>query len=139
MRKKFYADGIKFECQMSGRCCRSRHADGYVYLSLKDRRRIASHLGISTIKFTRRYTTKTRNQFHFKVLRPQCAFLKDNQCSIYEARPLQCRTWPFWPENMKRKVWMRSITRSCPGVGKGRLYSASEIDEIVKLQKKEGG
>eukprot|EP00961_Rhodomonas_salina_P046921 629705-Rhodomonas_salina.2 len=21
-------------------------------------------------------------------------------CSLYEARPKQCRTWPFWPENL---------------------------------------
>ena len=24
-------------------------------------------------------------------------------CSIYRARPAQCRTWPFWPENLLSK------------------------------------
>jgi len=26
-----------------------------------------------------------------------CVFLENNQCSIYNARPVQCRTYPFWP------------------------------------------
>ncbi|MFQ5682586.1 MAG: YkgJ family cysteine cluster protein [Candidatus Binatia bacterium] len=103
-------------------------------MSLKDRQRIASNLGISTMQFTRRYAVQTRKKFHLKQLRPQCPFLKDNQCSIYEARPIQCRTWPFWPENMKKKVWQRSIKRSCAGVGKGRLYSVLEIGNIMKTQ-----
>jgi hypothetical protein len=112
--------------------------DGYVYLNLKDRRRIASHLGLSTAQFTRRHTANTRNKFHLKELRPQCPFLRDNQCSIYEARPLQCRAWPFWPENVKKRVWRRRINRSCPGVGKGRLFSAAEIDKILAVQKNPG-
>ena len=35
-----------------------------------------------------------------------CVFLKEDPergrktCSIYPVRPLQCRTWPFWPENL---------------------------------------
>ena len=29
---------------------------------------------------------------------------------------MQCRTWPFWPENMSSKAWT-SIAAFCPGVG----------------------
>ena len=24
-------------------------------------------------------------------------------CTVYPVRPLQCRTWPFWPENLSSK------------------------------------
>lgn len=32
-----------------------------------------------------------------------CVFLEPDgkQCSIYEARPVQCRTYPFWPTIME--------------------------------------
>ena len=37
-----------------------------------------------------------------------CIFLSaDNKCSIYEVRPLQCSTYPYWPRIMKSpEAWM---------------------------------
>ncbi len=131
-RKRFYENGIRFECQGSGRCCRARGDYGYVYLTLEDRRAIAKFLGISTLKFTKGYTEKTDGEYHLKGADKDCLFLKDNICSIYEARPWQCRAWPFWPENMKRDVWEKEVAAYCPGIGKGRLYSAEEIDAIIE-------
>lgn len=64
-----------------------------------------------------------------------CIFLEGgNRCGTYEARPEQCRTWPFWPENMKAKTWRREIETYCPGVGKGRLHTREEIETILKEQ-----
>lgn len=60
-------------------------------------------------------------------------FLEGKQCSVYEARPTQCRTWPFWPENMDAKTWDEDVVSYCPGVGKGKLYSQSEIKKLMDL------
>ena len=49
-----------------------------------------------------------------------CIFLKENRCTVYKSRPIQCRTWPFWPENMNTKTWNNDIAKNCPGVGKGK-------------------
>jgi len=52
-----------------------------------------------------------------------CRFLDPvtkKRCLVYEARPAQCRTWPFWPENMNARAWDREVVAFCPGVGKGR-------------------
>ncbi|MFZ4403918.1 MAG: YkgJ family cysteine cluster protein, partial [Pseudobdellovibrionaceae bacterium] len=65
---------------------------------------------------------------------PDCLFLKDKKCSIYEARPTQCRTWPFWPEVMPAKAWKKDVVSFCPGVGKGKLWSPEEIKSILQLQ-----
>ena len=65
---------------------------------------------------------------------PDCVFLKDNKCSVYEGRPTQCRTWPFWPEVMKPKAWRRDVVEFCPGANKGRLYSAKEIEKTLSEQ-----
>lgn len=69
-------------------------------------------------------------QFLDRTTEPGKAF-----CSIYEARPLQCRTWPFWPEVVRsRAAWerMRKDT-PCPGMNSGPLIT---VDEIVSRLKK---
>ncbi len=124
---------IRFECQGSGKCCVSHDGHGYVYFSLKDRRRIAEHLGIPTRTFTKDYCTKEGAFYHLKNLHGPCHFLKGKKCSVYEARPTQCRTWPFWPENMDAKKWKTEIAAFCPGVGKGPVIPAKEIKKNLKM------
>jgi Fe-S-cluster containining protein len=42
-----------------------------------------------------------------------CVFLKDKLCQIYEARPSQCSTYPFWPTIMKSPTsWNREVRLS---------------------------
>ncbi|MCB0415941.1 MAG: YkgJ family cysteine cluster protein [Bdellovibrionales bacterium] len=137
MKKKWYDNGIKFQCQGSGKCCTSHGEYGYVYLTLKDRRRMAKLLNISTSAFTKKYCEKERSSFYLKEkknsdgsINPDCLFLENKKCSVYEARPTQCRTWPFWPDTLNAKTWSKEVLNFCPGVNKGRLYSKKEIEEI---------
>ncbi len=126
-------EGLRFQCQGSGKCCVSRGGYGFVYFSLKDRRRMALHLGISTRTFTRQYCAKTEGFFHLKSLDGPCVFLEGKQCAAYEARPTQCRTWPFWAENMKAKAWAKEVAAFCPGVGKGPVVSPEDIARQIKM------
>lgn len=129
-------EGLKFECQGSGKCCISRDEWGYVYLTLEDRRRLARHLKITTSTFTRMYCEVTDGIWHLKENQsnPECLFLKNNRCSVYDGRPTQCRTWPFWPEVMNAKAWKSQVANFCPGAGRGRLHSPREILGTVKEQ-----
>lgn len=131
MAKPFWSEGVRFECQGSGKCCTSRGAYGYVYLTIEDRRRMAKRVGLTTSAFTRTYCKKTNGWFHLKHPEKNCRFLDGKRCTVYEARPNQCRTWPFWPENMSARVWTTEIKTFCPGVGKGRLFSEAEIKAIL--------
>lgn len=131
-RKAFWEKGIRFECQGSGKCCTSRGSHGYVYVTLKDRQRFAAYFGISTVDFTRKYCQKTNGFFHLRDSVDDCVYLKGTQCSVYEARPTQCRTWPFWPENMSSRAWKKEVVDFCPGVGKGRVYDGDEIRQLLK-------
>ena len=69
-----------------------------------------------------------------------CVFLdrtaEKATCSLYEARPSQCRTWPFWSENLQSKdAWHRAKDETpCPGMGKGNLIPANEI-RIIRDKK----
>jgi Fe-S-cluster containining protein len=133
-KKAWWSQGVQFECQGSGKCCVSRGEYGYVYLSLKDRKRLAQHLGIPTRKFTQTYCSSNDGWIFLKNPQLPCGFLKANQCTVYEGRPTQCRTWPFWPENMSVRNWAKEVASYCPGVGKGRVYSAEEIEKILKIE-----
>ena len=123
----WWEEGIRFECQGSGKCCVSRGHTGYVYLTLEDRRRFAKYFGIPTASFTRRYCQTTDGHIHLKDTAGPCQFLEGTRCGVYEARPTQCRTWPFWPENMSPRAWDRNVATFCPGVGKGKRWSAEQI------------
>lgn len=129
--KRFYREGIRFECQGEGNCCVSRGDYGHVYLSFGDRKRLAAHFGMSTTGFTAAYTRKVDGLTELRYHGKDCPFLQDNRCQVYEARPWQCRTWPFWPENMNSAVWEKEVASWCPGAGKGRLYTAEEIAAIL--------
>lgn len=129
--RPFWRDGIRFECQETGRCCTSRGAYGYIYLTLEDRRRLGRHLGLATAAFTRRHCETTEGWIHLRNPDRDCPFLDGTRCSVYAARPAQCRTFPFWPENMKPRVWREEIVSFCPGVGKGRLYRREEIEALL--------
>lgn len=89
---------------------------------------------MKTQQFTRDYCEKTAGYYHLKddPGSKDCIFLKDKRCTVYEGRPTQCRTWPFWPENMKARKW-DDIASFCPGVGKGSVVPAEEIQKQIDL------
>lgn len=131
----WWEKGIRFQCQGSGQCCVSRGEYGFVYMTKMDRQRMASVLNMTTTAFTRKYCAKTDGVFHLKDGKgPECLFLVNNRCSVYEGRPEQCRTWPFWSEVMNAKAWKKEVANYCPGVNKGRLISAKEIRTQMERQ-----
>ncbi len=136
-QRPWWADGVRFECQQSGRCCVSRGQYGFVYLTRADRRRLAAHLGMSVRELLKTWCVREEGPVRLKDAPDQarCIFLDGVRCGVYEGRPTQCRTWPFWPEVMKAKAWAAEVAAFCPGVGKGPLIPADEIAARLKLQK----
>jgi Fe-S-cluster containining protein len=138
VKPAWWSAGIRFECTGSGRCCVSRGEYGFVYLTREDRRRLANHLGLAPAEFRRRFCGKTEGLWHLADLpaASACRFLDGTRCTVYEARPTQCRTWPFWPENMDAKKWDADVAAFCPGVGRGRLWTEAEIRAVVEQQQR---
>lgn len=113
----------------------SRGGYGYVYLTKEDRRNMAKALGISVSAFTRKYCDTEDGIWKLKFdKQDDCVFLKNKRCTVYAGRPTQCRTWPFWPEVMNARTWGGEVASFCPGVGKGKVWSASEVEEQLKQQ-----
>jgi uncharacterized protein len=128
---------IHFSCQGSGNCCVSRGSYGYVYLSKKDIKELSEFTELKVNDFISLYCEQTDGFTHFKEkkINGDCQFLVNKKCSIYKARPTQCRTWPFWEENMNSKVWNNEISNFCPGIGKGNKVDIRDIKKNIKLDK----
>ena len=138
MKPAWWSAGIQFECTGSGKCCVSRGEYGFVYLTREDRHRLADHLGVAPAAFRRAYCAKTEGHWHLADApgATACRFLDGTRCTVYEARPTQCRTWPFWPENMDARKWDSEVAAFCPGVGRGRLWTEAEIRAVVDRQQR---
>lgn len=54
----------------------------------------------------------------------------DNGCTIYEGRPSQCRTYPFWAWIVKDKETWDDVAKECPGMraANGRHWTFEEIE-----------
>ncbi len=130
--------GVRFECQGSGQCCVSRGEYGYVFLTIEDRQRLAKKLRLRTTEFTKKFCQKFKGAYHLteKPGVTECMFLNGNRCTVYSARPSQCRTWPFWPDVLSAKTWKKEVASYCPGVGKGPLIEAKVIRQKMAEQQR---
>ncbi len=131
----FYRDGLNFECQRCMYCCSSE--PGYVFLSKHDLERLSSYLALDIDSFIDIYCRLVDYGTHYLVSLTEkknydCEFLSSSGCTVYWARPGQCRTYPFWKSVMEnRKTWDMESS-FCPGINKGRKISKEEIDECLK-------
>lgn len=131
--EKWYEGGLRFECTQCGNCCKNHGDYEYVYLTEVELEAIPAHLGLTRKQFTDRYCTKEPGSWwSLRMDEPACPFLEaGNRCGIYEVRPKQCKTWPFWEENLKEEVWKGPVKECCPGLDQGPLTSAREVERIA--------
>lgn len=125
----WYVEGLRFSCTACGKCCLN-HGEGYQYVfsTRAERRRIAKRLGLSQRGFESEYCHPVMGSLSFASTGEACIFLEDGRCSIYEVRPNQCRTFPFWPEVLvDRDTWDRDVASFCPGVGSGEFFDINAI------------
>ena len=130
----FQTEDLKFECTRCGRCCTGKGS--YVFITNKESDDIRQHLGLSKSWFKRKYL---EYQHGGDLVLTQhdngdCIFLdKENGCQIYQARPLQCHTYPFWPEIMASKKAWQSEKAGCEGINRGSIVSVHKILDSLAL------
>jgi Fe-S-cluster containining protein len=94
-------------------------------------RRMAGHLGMSVEEFRRRYVRREGMQLSLRERANGDCVLWCDGCTVYDRRPGQCRTFPFWTDGLRSEHTFRLVVRDCPGVGAGRHYTLEEIEEIA--------
>ena len=95
--------------------------------------RLERSLDLDPRAFKTRYLTQDEDGAPVLQLKANgdCIFWEDG-CSVYPARPRQCRTFPFWPETLESPEAWKELRTFCHGVDEGRLYALSEIKSTLK-------
>ena len=127
--------GLSFSCTMCGNCCTG--PEGYVLVSDDEAKALAARFNLPLSDFLARYTHKTSHGRSLtERLTPagyDCVFLDREKspgravCGVYEDRPAQCRTWPFWESNLTSKTAWERAKRTCPGIDKGKTYTVQQV------------
>jgi len=135
--KKWYAEGLRFECTQCGNCCSGD--PGYVWATKEEIKGIAQFLGRSDEWLDKAQLRRVGLRYSLtEKPNGDCIFLKrDNgktYCGIYSVRPLQCRTWPFWNHLLQNRESWDKASEKCPGMNQGRPYDFIQI-ETIRTQK----
>ena len=132
----WYKDGLKFTCTGCGDCCTG--SPGYVWVNNEEVVQIAELIEMPVEKFEDEYTRKVGIRRTLKELsNGDCVFFdnKKRTCTIYSARPRQCRTWPFWESNLKTPEDWERTCEECPGSGTGKRHQLVQIEEQRAVMK----
>ena len=135
----FYAKGLRFQCTNCSNCC--RHDPGYVFLNEEDRQALMSITKLSRRDFISTYC-RIVDIHGFKrvslIEKPNydCIFWADGGCTVYQARPVQCRSYPFWSPFLESREDWDQLEASCPGVNQGRLHSRKKIEQWLDMRGK---
>jgi Fe-S-cluster containining protein len=111
-----------FRCKRSGRCCQVR--GGVAWVDPAEQQAIAAHMSMPIETFHAKHTrelTDPRTGELRSALRDRedgaCELLEaGNQCSVYEARPKQCRDFPFWDSVADDPASFERARDICPGI-----------------------
>lgn len=115
-KSEWYEKGLRFKCTECGKCCTG--APGYVWVNETEMQAMADFLRISLKDIMRLYIRRVGQRYSLveSKITYDCVFLKDNKCQVYGARPTQCRTYPWWPNNLHSQEAWEETARACEGI-----------------------
>jgi len=133
MTAPWYKHGLRFTCTQCGHCCTGE--PGFVWVNDDDLAAIAEYLDEPLAEVRAMYTKLAARGLSLREKSSGDCVFYDRQagCTIYEVRPPQCRTWPFWESNVASpESWERTCA-VCPGSGQGELIPEEEITRRLKV------
>jgi Fe-S-cluster containining protein len=124
----WFKDGLRFQCTQCGNCCTG--APGYVWVNKAEIEALAAKLAISAALFEEKYVRQIgMRKSLIEYPNGDCVFFDGQRrtCTVYDARPRQCRSWPFWDSNVRTPEAWEHTCQVCPGSGNGNLVTVEEI------------
>lgn len=130
----WYKEGLRFKCTECGKCCTG--TSGFVWITEDEMMGMAQALKMSLSSFKKQYTRQRDNRYALTERKNganyDCIFLEGKKCSLYMARPKQCRTFPWWRENLNSKECWEQAAEECEGINDAApVVSFEEIEHQV--------
>jgi Fe-S-cluster containining protein len=133
-RSPWYKDGLSFTCTQCGNCCTG--APGVVWVTDEELAEMAAVRGEPIEKLRREHTRVIDGRVSLtERANGDCTFFEaqTRHCTVYNARPAQCRTWPFWNSNLESRETWKETQEGCPGAGHGTFFPLEEIERLARV------
>jgi uncharacterized protein len=112
-----------------------------VWVTEEEIARMADFLKLSLDEFGKLYLRRIGNRYALRELPRKnwdCVFLEGKQCKLYSVRPKQCRTFPWWRENLESPEKWAEAARQCEGIREDApLVPVEEIERQVAIKEKD--
>jgi len=120
---------FSFDCHRCGHCCRVGH--GQVWVTEQDVAAMATQLELPIDAFVLRFVRRVDGRLSIREESDgSCALLDGgNHCVVYEQRPDQCRTFPYWPQLMVEGNALEQAAGYCLGIQ--RYPSIHLVKEVL--------
>lgn len=131
----WYKKGLGFSCTECGQCCTG--SPGYVWVTEEEIAQMADYLKLKINDFTKYHVRRIDGKLALVEMAKtyDCIFLKNNKCTIYSVRPKQCRTFPWWPQNLKSEKDWEEAALYCEGIRKdAEIVPLSTIEKQLLIQ-----
>ena len=130
-KKWWEKEPLRFECQSDCfKCCAK---PGIVYFDQAAIKSAARITKISPERFKKDFLKLYNDQWIHEVEDGNpCAFLTNEGCSIHFGKPIQCRSYPFWNENMTSKSMWKLVGSFCPGIDSGPHIAVATIRNFLE-------
>jgi Fe-S-cluster containining protein len=130
-----YPAVVRFQCIKCGICCGDTKEKNRHILLLKAE---AEQIATTTSQPTSAFTVKIKDKAPYshemkKTEEGKCVFLENNCCTIYTARPLICRFYPFELKTAHDGKHTFLYTTECPGINKGPMLSKNYFRKLLRL------
>jgi uncharacterized protein len=133
----YHRRGLRFACTKCNRCCERA---GDVLFQASEAAAVAERLlgpgaSASVLEGTL-WSAEYDGSWRIEV--PEgggCALLGPSGCSVHDIKPVQCATYPFWPEILANRHLWRYEARACEGISEdGHWYDGPRIDAILSAR-----
>ena len=107
---------FRFDCHRCGHCCRVGH--GRVWIEEAELPHLAAARSMSAEAFTQWHVVRVGRRLSLREgPNGSCSLLEGlSDCSVYESRPEQCRSFPFWPAILDGGDALLAASDYCPGI-----------------------
>ena len=131
----FFSAGLRFSCTRCSNCCRKE--SGYVYLSENDLSRLADFFAMDYTSFIQTWCRwvsfeRGRERLSLKEKANYDCIFWGTECTVYHARPLQCRSFPFWDSVLCSRESWENTGKDCPGIQTGELHEKEKIEKYLQ-------
>ncbi|OQS06510.1 hypothetical protein THRCLA_01455 [Thraustotheca clavata] len=121
------AKRFAFKCTGCGRCCTGK--GGVARVNGVEIAAISDYLSMPEESFVKKFVRIVNGGPALRQTEDdsQCVFLDNKKCTIYPVRPTQCRTYPFWPQQLISKYDWQLAAKQCEGI---KITATDEKDFV---------